>query len=56
MWNIQLLGGLAARSSERVVTRFRDAGYTFVTVAELLRRVPVDQLNRPAQHALVGRN
>lgn len=39
-----------------LVARYRAAGYTFVTVAELLRRVPVEHLNRPAQHALLGRN
>lgn len=32
-----------------VVARFRRAGYTFVTVGELLRRVPPGHLNDPAQ-------
>ncbi len=32
-----------------VVARFRAAGYTFVTVGELLRRVPVAQILHPAK-------
>ena len=35
-----------------VVTRFRSAGYTFVTAGELLRRVPPAHLNDPAPTAL----
>jgi hypothetical protein len=37
-----------------IVTRFRAAGYTFMTVGELLRRVPVDHLNRPAKLSLAA--
>jgi peptidoglycan/xylan/chitin deacetylase (PgdA/CDA1 family) len=36
-----------------IVTRYRGAGYTFVTVGELLRRVPIAHLNRPARVSLV---
>jgi peptidoglycan/xylan/chitin deacetylase (PgdA/CDA1 family) len=36
-----------------IVTRYRRAGYTFVTVGELLRRVPIAHLNRPARVSLV---
>jgi peptidoglycan/xylan/chitin deacetylase (PgdA/CDA1 family) len=32
-----------------VVAAYRRAGFTFVTVGELLRRVPADQLNHPAK-------
>jgi peptidoglycan-N-acetylglucosamine deacetylase len=32
-----------------VVRAFRAAGYQFVTVATLLRRVPADEINRPAK-------
>lgn len=35
-----------------LVTRYRRAGYTFVTVGTLLRRVPAEALNRPAKAAL----
>jgi len=35
-----------------VVARFRAAGYRFVTVGELLGRVPADQINHPAKHAV----
>lgn len=36
----------------RIVRRFRKAGYTFVTVGELLRRVTPDQLNNAARTPL----
>lgn len=35
-----------------VVARFRRAGYSFVTVGELLSRVSVAELNHPAKHSL----
>jgi peptidoglycan/xylan/chitin deacetylase (PgdA/CDA1 family) len=35
-----------------LVVRYRRAGYTFVTVGALLRRVPADHLNRPARFPL----
>ncbi|HEX3463444.1 MAG TPA: polysaccharide deacetylase family protein [Candidatus Elarobacter sp.] len=35
-----------------VVAAYRKAGYRFVTVGNLLRAVPVDQLNRPAKTPL----
>lgn len=35
-----------------LVAAYRRAGYRFVTVSELLRRVPVEQLNRPAKVSL----
>jgi peptidoglycan/xylan/chitin deacetylase (PgdA/CDA1 family) len=35
-----------------IVARYRAAGYTFVTVAEMLRRVPPDELNRAARTPL----
>ncbi|HEY4440435.1 MAG TPA: polysaccharide deacetylase family protein [Candidatus Elarobacter sp.] len=35
-----------------LVTSYRNAGYTFVTVGELLRRVPPADLNRAAKEAL----
>lgn len=34
----------------KVVARFRQAGYRFVTVGELLRKVPLAQLLDPARH------
>ncbi len=37
-----------------VVGRFRRAGFTFVTVGELLRRTSAEQLNRPAKTPLGG--
>lgn len=37
-----------------VVARFRSAGFTFVTVGALLRRVSAEQLNRPARLPLDG--
>jgi peptidoglycan-N-acetylglucosamine deacetylase len=33
-----------------VVARFRKAGYTFVTVGELIKRVPNDQILHPSHH------
>jgi chitin deacetylase len=33
-----------------VVARFRKAGYTFVTVGELMRRVPSRQIMHPLRH------
>jgi peptidoglycan/xylan/chitin deacetylase (PgdA/CDA1 family) len=36
-------------SLPEIVDRYRRAGYTFVTVGTLLRRVPAEQLNRPAR-------
>ena len=33
-----------------VVARFRNAGYEFVTVGELLRRVPTEQIIHPIRH------
>jgi peptidoglycan/xylan/chitin deacetylase (PgdA/CDA1 family) len=38
----------------QIVARFRAAGYTFVTVGELLRRVTPDQLNRAARTPLAA--
>ncbi len=32
-----------------VIAAYRRAGFRFVTVGELLRRVPADQLNHPAK-------
>lgn len=37
-----------------VVDRFRRAGFTFVTVGDLMRRGSADQLNRPAKVAVGG--
>jgi len=37
-----------------LVAAFKKAGYTFVTVGTLLRRVPAEQLNRPAKLPLAG--
>ncbi len=37
---------------DRVVERFRGAGYTFVTVGEMLRRVPADAINRASRTPL----
>jgi peptidoglycan/xylan/chitin deacetylase (PgdA/CDA1 family) len=34
----------------KVVARFRKAGYTFVTVGELLRRMPPEQIIHPVRH------
>ena len=31
----------------RIVTAYRDAGFTFVSLAELLRQVPLDDINTP---------
>jgi peptidoglycan/xylan/chitin deacetylase (PgdA/CDA1 family) len=38
----------------QIVARYRAAGYTFVTVGEMLRRVSPDQLNRAARTPLTG--
>jgi peptidoglycan/xylan/chitin deacetylase (PgdA/CDA1 family) len=38
-----------------VVARYRAAGYRFVTVGELLRAVPPEELNHPAKNRLDGR-
>jgi peptidoglycan-N-acetylglucosamine deacetylase len=38
-----------AQALAEVASRYRAAGYTFVTVGELLRRSSADQLNRPAR-------
>ena len=35
-----------------VVARMRSAGYEFVTVGELMGRVPAEQMNHPAKHAI----
>lgn len=35
-----------------IIARFRAEGYQFVTVGQLLARVPPDQINHPAKHAL----
>lgn len=35
-----------------VVARFRKAGYRFVTVGELLARVPPQEINHPAKHSV----
>ena len=37
-----------------VVAKFRAAGYTFVTVGQMLRTVSADQLNHPEKMPLVG--
>jgi peptidoglycan-N-acetylglucosamine deacetylase len=37
-----------------LVSAFRAAGYQFVTVGTLLRRVPVEEINRPAKVPLAG--
>ena len=37
-----------------LVARFREAGYTFVTVGELLRRTSASALNRPAKSPLAA--
>jgi peptidoglycan/xylan/chitin deacetylase (PgdA/CDA1 family) len=37
-----------------VIARFRQAGFTFVTVGQLLRRSSAEQLNRPAKMPLGG--
>ncbi len=34
----------------RVVARFRKAGYQFLTMSQLLARVPVGEINHPARH------
>ncbi|MGH7707825.1 MAG: polysaccharide deacetylase family protein [Vulcanimicrobiaceae bacterium] len=36
----------------QVVARFRRAGYTFVTVRELMARVPMDEIDRPIHVAI----
>jgi peptidoglycan/xylan/chitin deacetylase (PgdA/CDA1 family) len=43
-------------SLPELVARFRQAGYTFVTVGELMRRTSASELNRPAKFPLPAKS